>query len=253
MNRIRKEFARQVEQLLPALHETYRRIGVYQKNCTDRNRRRLLEQLEIVVPLLAFFRAYVPRPKRGYFLALPDESLELSDRIIALDVAVGSLHIEFAVPRAYMHQESRRLREVLEASRLSSEDAGFDPEAVSPDALVAGIGACPGVAVGPAFVARRQSDYRRLPARAILVAPATRPELIHTLSRAAGIVTDAGGMLCHAAIVARQRHLPCVVGTGRATRLIKTGWRIRIDGSTGQVTRANDRSEGEVSEHTDSS
>lgn len=239
MNRIRKQFAREVELLCPILHETYRRIGMFQKNRTARNERWLLAQLERVAPHLAFFQAYVPRPKRAYFDALADASLPISDRIVALDVAVGALHIEFPVRRAYMHAESRRLREVLDASRLGEADADFNPAAISPAALVSGVGASPGVVVARAHVARRSSEYRRLPAGTILVTTAPRPEFIESIRSVIGMVTDQGGWLCHAAIVARELRVPCVVGTRHATRRIKTGWPIRLDGSAGEVTRAD--------------
>lgn len=237
MNRIRNQFAAEVEQLCPVLHEMYRRIGVFQKRRTERNRRLLLEQLAVVGPRLAFFKPYLQRPKQAYFDALADPSLGISDRIVALDVAVGAMHIDFPMARAYMHRESRRLREVLAACRLCPEQLRSSPPDAGDGALVTGIGASPGVVVGAAHIARRTSDYRRLPEGAILVTTMPRPEFIEHLRVLAGIVTDQGSSLCHAAIVARELHLPCVVGTDRATKRIKTGWRIRVDGSAGTVTR----------------
>jgi phosphohistidine swiveling domain-containing protein len=244
LNRIRNHFRREVEQLLPVLHETYRRVGVYQKRRAARDAQRLLAQLDVVAPLLEFFRPYVPGPKRGYFRALADRSLGVSDRIVALDVAVGSMHIAFRVPRAYMHRHSRRLLDVLEAARLCEQDAESARANAAPKALVLGIGASPGVAAGPAHVALRTSALRRLPTGSILVTTMTRPEVITTVGRAAAIVTDQGGSLCHAAIIARELHLPCVVGASDATRRIRTGWTIRVDGSAGAVTRIDQHSKG---------
>jgi pyruvate,water dikinase len=53
---------------------------------------------------------------------------------------------------------------------------------------------------------------------------------------AAGVITDIGGMMCHAAIVCREYAIPAVVGTGFATTRLTTGQRVRIDGKTGVVT-----------------
>lgn len=236
MNRIRKAFANEVERLLPVLHETYRRVAAFQRRRTARNARRLLKQLDAAAPMLAFFRPYVQPAKQAYFVALADASLDVSDRIVALDVAVGSMHIAFAVERAYMHRESARLREVLAACR---RDDGDDPGTAQdrPGALVQGIPASPGVGTGRAFVARRSGDVTRVPDGAVLVARMTRPELVHRMTSVAGIVTDEGGALCHAAIIARELGVPCVVGTRVATQRIATGWPIRVDGSTGEVTR----------------
>jgi pyruvate,water dikinase len=55
-------------------------------------------------------------------------------------------------------------------------------------------------------------------------------------STIAGVVTDIGGMMCHAAIVCREYGVPAVVGTGFATQSLQTGQRLRVDGGTGEVT-----------------
>lgn len=238
MHRIRQQFGEEVEELYPVLHETYRLIGVFQKNRTPRNEARLLEQLAIIGPMLDFFRPYIQGRKQNYFKALLDEKLPISDRIVALDIAVGAMHIEFAVPRAYMHQESQRLREVLEASRRAEDNISIKEGDLPSGVLVQGIPASPGVAVGKAFIVRKNSDYRHLPSGGIIVTQMTRPELIFGMDRAAGVVTDVGGSLCHAAIIARELGIPCVVGTEKATQVIKTGWWIQIDGSTGEVIRS---------------
>ena len=137
-----------------------------------------------------------------------------------------------------MHQESQRLREVLEASRRAEDDISIKEGDLPSGVLVQGIPASPGVAVGKAFIVRKNSDYRRLPSGGIIVTQMTRPELIFGMDRAAGVVTDVGGSLCHAAIIARELGIPCVVGTEKATQVIKTGWWIQIDGSTGEVIRS---------------
>lgn len=103
--------------------------------------------------------------------------------------------------------------------------------------LVRGIPASPGRAIGEAFVMTGHPRSRAAPAGAILVAVALRPELVLEMRRVAGIVTDTGGALCHAAVVARELNLPCVTGTGDATRRIETGWWLSLDGTTGEVRR----------------
>jgi pyruvate,water dikinase len=70
-----------------------------------------------------------------------------------------------------------------------------------------------------------------------MVTARARPEMIGPARSAAGIVTDGGGALSPAAILARELALPCVVWTRCATWRIESGWRIRVDGSTGAVTR----------------
>ena len=66
----------------------------------------------------------------------------------------------------------------------------------------------------------------------------TRPEIIIGIEHIIGIVTDNGGSLCHAAIIARELEIPCVVGTKVATTKIKNNSYIRIDGTEGIVEKA---------------
>lgn len=72
----------------------------------------------------------------------------------------------------------------------------------------------------------------------ILVTEMTHPEFVPLMKRAGAIVTDAGGILCHAAIVSRELKKPCVIGTQRATRMFKTGDRVYVDADMGVVRRA---------------
>ena len=65
--------------------------------------------------------------------------------------------------------------------------------------------------------------------------PTTSPDWVPAIRRAAALITDSGGMTCHAAIVSREYGIPGVVGTKDATRLIPDGARVRVDGSSGQV------------------
>ncbi|HEU4701366.1 MAG TPA: putative PEP-binding protein, partial [Conexibacter sp.] len=75
----------------------------------------------------------------------------------------------------------------------------------------------------------------RLAGGDVLVAPMTAPDWVPLLRRAAALVTDTGGMTCHAAIVSRELGIPCVVGTGDATTKLRDGEVVTVDGSRGQV------------------
>ena len=69
----------------------------------------------------------------------------------------------------------------------------------------------------------------------VLVAEMTSPDWVPAMRRAAGLITDGGGVTCHAAIVSRELQLPCVVGTGNATTSLRTGQEVTVDGRTGKV------------------
>ena len=70
----------------------------------------------------------------------------------------------------------------------------------------------------------------------ILVAPVTSPSWTPVFGKVAAAVSDIGGIMSHAAIVAREYGMPAVVGTGNATARIRSGDRVRVDGDAGVVT-----------------
>ena len=102
--------------------------------------------------------------------------------------------------------------------------------------LVQGLAASSGVASGTVRVLRSVGEADRLSAGEILVAPMTSPDWVPTMRRAAALVTDGGGMTCHAAIVARELGLPCVVGARNATTVLRDGEIVTVDGAAGTVT-----------------
>jgi pyruvate,water dikinase len=102
--------------------------------------------------------------------------------------------------------------------------------------VLAGIAASPGVAEGLARVIVRVDQVGELEDGEILVAPSTAPSWTPVFGRIVAAVSDMGGVMCHAAIVAREYGLPAVVGVTGATRTISTGDRLRVDGTAGTVT-----------------
>ncbi|HTW76559.1 MAG TPA: phosphoenolpyruvate synthase [Thermoplasmata archaeon] len=103
--------------------------------------------------------------------------------------------------------------------------------------ILRGFGASPGVASGTARILRGAADMEKLATGEILVTTMTTPDMVPAMSQAAAIVTDEGGMTCHAAIVSRELGVPCIVGTREATKLISEGELITVDGKTGSVYR----------------
>lgn len=103
--------------------------------------------------------------------------------------------------------------------------------------LVRGVGVSPGVASGRACVLFSPADADRMEPGGVLVAPLTTPAWTALMASAAAIVTDTGGALSHASIVAREFGVPAVVGTGDATWLIEHGTHVTVDGDSGTVTR----------------
>lgn len=96
--------------------------------------------------------------------------------------------------------------------------------------------ACPGAVIrGTAATIFNSREVAPFPAGAILVTPMTQPEYVPAMKKAKAIVTDEGGLTCHAAIVSREMGIPCIIGTKIATRLIKDGDTIEVDAQQGVV------------------
>jgi len=98
-----------------------------------------------------------------------------------------------------------------------------------------GLGASPGVVRGTARIVLGPADGDKVRRGDVLVSDMTQPDLVLACERAVAIVTDLGGMLCHAAVVSRELGIPCVLGTGDATRALRDGDTVEVDGAAGVV------------------
>ncbi len=107
--------------------------------------------------------------------------------------------------------------------------------AKSAKVLVKGLGASPGVAGGPVRTVSEEMNLDIVKKGDVLVTTMTSPDMVPAMTRAAAIVTDEGGMTCHAAIVARELGIPCIVGATHATQVLKDGDMVTVDGSMGVV------------------
>ncbi|HOI14197.1 MAG TPA: phosphoenolpyruvate synthase [Methanoculleus sp.] len=101
--------------------------------------------------------------------------------------------------------------------------------------LVEGQGASPGVASGRVVIVRDVKDTSAVKDGDILVTKMTNPDMVPAMRRVSAIVTDEGGMTCHAAIVSRELGTPAVVGTKKATKVLKEGQIITVDGEKGII------------------
>ncbi len=102
-----------------------------------------------------------------------------------------------------------------------------------------GIAASPGRVTGTARVIHGPSEFGEMRQGDILVARITTPAWTPLFTLASGVVTDVGGPLSHSSIVAREYHIPAVLGTGAATERLQSGKRITVDGDKGTVTVAD--------------
>lgn len=124
---------------------------------------------------------------------------------------------------------SRLLGELFQDAQFSAKTAD------NKQAVVSGQVGCEGRAEGEVRIVAPDGLDADFPDGAVLVCPVTTPEYIPLMQKASAIVTDQGGILSHAAIVARELKKPCVVGTGEATAKLSNGQRIIVDATNGQI------------------
>ncbi|MGH3445787.1 MAG: PEP-utilizing enzyme, partial [Nocardioidaceae bacterium] len=137
------------------------------------------------------------------------------------------------LPRA-----GRRLNEALGWSSGANQGGagphGGGPEA-TPEATLLGTPGSPGRHRGTVRVVLTEADFGSVGTGDVLVCPTTDPAWSVLFGIAGALVTDHGGVLCHAAIVAREFGIPAVLGTVRGTQMLRDGQQVTVDGTTGRV------------------
>ena len=113
------------------------------------------------------------------------------------------------------------------------------------EVLVKGETASPGAASGPVKIVLKMEDLDKIKKGDVMVTTMTTPDMVPAMQRAAAIVTDEGGLTCHAAIVSREMGIPCIVGTGNATKILKEGQEVTVHATHGNVY-AGKREEAEA-------
>jgi len=103
------------------------------------------------------------------------------------------------------------------------------------EVILEGIAASAGMASGIVKIVRSKEELDKVKKGDVLVTPMTNPDFVPAMRRAVAIVTDSGGRTSHASIVSRELGIPCVVGTGKATQVLKDGDVITVDGARGIV------------------
>jgi phosphohistidine swiveling domain-containing protein len=103
--------------------------------------------------------------------------------------------------------------------------------------ILTGVPASSGTGSGPVHLVFNIEQALQLQSGSVLVTPMTNPDMVVAMRNSAAIVTDVGGIICHAGIVSRELGLPCVVGTETATTTLADGELVTVNGSTGSIYR----------------
>ena len=124
---------------------------------------------------------------------------------------------------------------IVQTRPITTLHRAGNPPPETHEVLLQGLPAVPGQASGVVRVLANVKDGGRLQDGEVLVAQMTNPDWLPTMRRASALITDSGGMTCHAAIVARELGVPCIVGARTATRDLKDGTVVTVDGTHGRV------------------
>ncbi len=166
---------------------------------------------------------------------LPSSELhKLRDLALSVEDTLGSPQdIEWSIKNGIIY--------LLQTRPISVTGLKFHrtTEGESLQILAKGLPASSGIGIGETRLIFNIDDAISVKNGDIIVTPMTNPDMVPYMSRASGIVTDVGGMICHAAIVAREMGIPCVVGTGNATSNIPSETQATVDGDTGIVYKGS--------------
>lgn len=134
--------------------------------------------------------------------------------------------IEWAVERGKIYIIQTRAVTTLEEKETKK---------VEGSSILEGYGASPGVATGIVKIVHDAAEIEKIHKGDVLVTQMTNPDFVVAMEKSSAIVTDQGGTTCHAAIVSRELGIPCIVGTMKATEVLKEGMKITVDATHGKV------------------
>jgi pyruvate,water dikinase len=122
------------------------------------------------------------------------------------------------------------LNDVSDSSVGSGED-----ELENRTVVVSGLGASPGFGSGEVKIINNIDELDKIKDGDIMVTTMTTPDMVPAMKRANAIITDEGGITCHAAIISRELGIPCVVGTGDASEILVENSKVTVDGKKGSI------------------
>jgi phosphoenolpyruvate synthase/pyruvate phosphate dikinase len=177
---------------------------------------------------------------REMVIEAPDDVFYLGRTEVADLLRTPSDVRRLVTDRRVLHARQRQITPApIVGTPRGDAAAGEQQEASHPESgeieSLRGTGASPGVVRGTARVVHGADEFGRIMPGDIIICPASNPSWVPVFSIAGGLVTDRGGVLSHAAVVAREFGLPAVVGVRGATEVIADGQQVEIDGTSGVV------------------
>lgn len=183
--------------------------------------------------LVSYFESAFPEQKNIAFVIQPEEALKLGK------VGLSDKELQQIKARlkgfALLNSELYLIKDVEKV--LQDKSLVLEQEKRATDVKeMKGTPASKGLATGKVRLILLKSQVAKLKEGEILVTEMTNPDFVPAMKKAAAIVTDEGGVTCHAAIVSRELGKPCVIGTKIATKVLKDGDMVEVDANRGLIT-----------------
>ena len=130
--------------------------------------------------------------------------------------------------------QTRPITTIEKTAKVARDEKVLD-NSTSIAPILKGIPASPGIGSGIVKILKSPKEIDRIEKGDVLVAPMTSPDYVPAMKKASAIITNEGGMTSHAAIVSREMGTPCVVGAKDATKILKDGQIVTVNGKTGEI------------------
>ena len=124
---------------------------------------------------------------------------------------------------------------IVQTRPVTTTEKNTENIEVKGNIILDGLSASPGLASGIVRIINSMEDLSKIQRGDVLVTKMTNPDMVVTMQKAVAIITDEGGVTCHAAIVSREVGLPAIVGTRKATKVLHDGQIITIDATNGKI------------------
>lgn len=174
---------------------------------------------------------------------LPDEYQKYSSVIMLDELISNNIDLEKLENRyqdGFIYFDGKLINNKNFENFLENEKISIIKEELKTNGdVISGLVAYPGKVKGKVKIIYTENDFDKVEDGDIIVSPMTTPTFISLMEKAAAIITDEGGTVCHAALIARELKKTCIVGTKTATQVLKDGMTIEVDGNTGKIKILN--------------
>lgn len=183
----------------------------------------------------SFFREWARRTETSLRHARAATQEQLQRGCQGEKIVLGDLEQQYAEHLVYGGPQRVVVLSGAAVAPFLKEQVIFPEERVAVTGRVTGTTAFPGQARGEVRIVNKPEDIANMRVGDVLVSIATTPSIVPAMRQASAIVSDEGGLTCHAAIVSRELRIPCVVGTKIATQVLKDGDEVKVDADAGVV------------------